>query len=191
LTGGTTVSITGTGLTGVTAVNFGSTAATNLKFINTTSLSATAPAVGTAGTVDITATTSNGTSVKSSADQFKYVTGGSAPIITKVAPNQGSTTGGTSVTITGSGFTGATNVTFGRTNATAFTVNSATSITVTSPAGTAGTVAVTVTAPRGTSATSSADKFTYIYQTPQHRHQTNPSSGYLEYGQNNRSNTAG
>ena len=42
------------------------------------------------------------------------------------------------------------------------TVNSDTSITVTSPAGSAGTVHITVTTPGGTSTTSSADQFTYV-----------------------------
>ena len=73
----------------------------------------------------------------------------------------GSAAGGDSVTITGSGFTGATDVGFGSVNAAAMTVDSDTQITATSPAGT-GTVDVTVTTPAGTSATSSADQFTYV-----------------------------
>ena len=43
-----------------------------------------------------------------------------------------------------------------------FTVNSATSITATAPAGPAGAVDVTVTTPGGTSATSAADHYTYV-----------------------------
>ena len=50
---------------------------------------------------------------------------------------------------------------FGTTAATTFTVNSATSITATAPAGAAGTVDVTVTGPGGTSTTGAADHFTY------------------------------
>ena len=65
------------------------------------------------------------------------------------------------MTITGTGFTGATAVDFGTTPATSFTVVSDTSITADSPAGT-GTVDVTVTTPGGTSATSPADQFTYV-----------------------------
>jgi hypothetical protein len=65
------------------------------------------------------------------------------------------------VTITGTGFTGATTVSFGSTPAT-FTVNSNTSITATSPAGTAtSAVDITVTSPGGTSNIVAGDKFTY------------------------------
>ena len=64
------------------------------------------------------------------------------------------------MTITGTGFTGATAVDFGTTAATNVTVVSDTTITADSPAGT-GTVDVTVTTPGGTSATSPADQFTY------------------------------
>ena len=85
-----------------------------------------------------------GTSATSASDQyFTYV----PPTITSVSPTAGPTAGGTSVTITGTGFTGATAVKFGATAATAFTVNSATQITATAPAGVAGTVDITVTTP--------------------------------------------
>ena len=80
--------------------------------------------------------------------------------MTSISPIAGPAAGGTTVTITGTGFTGATTVMFGIINASSFTVNSATNITATSPAGT-GTVDVTVTTPGGTSATSPADQFTY------------------------------
>jgi Bacterial Ig-like domain (group 3)/Autotransporter beta-domain/IPT/TIG domain len=83
-----------------------------------------------------------------------------APAVTSVVPNTGPTGGGTNVTITGINFTGVTAVKFGTTAASSFTVNSATSITATSPAGT-GTVDLTVTTPGGTSATGSPDQFSY------------------------------
>src|SRR5262249_59433754 len=85
---------------------------------------------------------------------------GSAPTVTNVNPNTGPTSGGTSVTITGTNFSGATAVSFGSNAAASFTVNSATQITATSPAG-MGTVDVKVTNENGTSATSSGDRFTY------------------------------
>jgi uncharacterized membrane protein len=73
----------------------------------------------------------------------------------------GSSAGGDTVTITGSGFTGATSVGFDVTSAAGMTVDSDTQITATSPAGT-GTVDITVTTPDGTSPASSADQFTYM-----------------------------
>ncbi len=81
-------------------------------------------------------------------------------MVTGLSPTTGPTAGGTLVTITGTGFTGATAVDFGTTPATNLTVVNDTTITADSPAGT-GTVDVTVTTPVGTSATSSADQFTY------------------------------
>jgi probable HAF family extracellular repeat protein len=85
----------------------------------------------------------------------------SAPVATSVAPGTGATAGGTSVFISGAGFTGATAVFFGGTAATSFTVDSDTKIEAVSPAHAAGTVDVTVTTPGGKSQTSSADQFTY------------------------------
>ena len=91
-----------------------------------------------------------------------YVFAIPAPAVTRLSPTSGPTTGGTSVTITGTNFTGATLVDFGTVAASRFTVNAAgTQIVATSPAESAGTVYVTVTTAGGTSATSSADQFTY------------------------------
>ena len=87
-----------------------------------------------------------------------------APAVTAVSPTSGPLAGGTSVTLTGSGFTGATAVNFGSTPASSFTVTSDSQITATSPAATGfGPVDVTVTTPGGTSTTSAADQYTYVY----------------------------
>lgn len=88
------------------------------------------------------------------------------PRVTALSPTSGNIAGGTVVSITGTSLSGATSVKFGDSAAT-FTVNSATSITVTTPAHTSGTVDVTVTTPTGgTSPTSSSDQFTYNTVTP-------------------------
>ncbi|GAD22914.1 IPT/TIG domain-containing protein [Acidovorax sp. MR-S7] len=72
------------------------------------------------------------------------------PTVTGATPNSGSTAGGTVVTLTGTHFTaGATAVTFGGSSATGITVLSATSLTATTPAHTAGPVNVRVTTPGG------------------------------------------
>jgi IPT/TIG domain len=153
--GGTVVTITGTGFTGATVVDFGTTPATSKTVTNDTHITATAPA-GT-GTVDLTVTTPGGTSATSSADQFTYA---AVPAVSTISPAFGPAAGSTLVTITGSGFTGATAVKFGTVAGTALTINSDTSITVKSPAGTA-PVDITVVAPGGTSGIVTADKFTY------------------------------
>jgi hypothetical protein len=153
--GGTSVTITGTGFIGATAVRFGSNNAASFTVNSATSITAVSPAG--AGTVDVTVTTPAGTSPTGSADQFTY-----GPTVTKVEPNRGSTGGGTTVTLTGTGFTGASAVNFGATSAKSFTVNSNTSITAVSPKVKGnGTVDVTVTTPIGTSPTSAADHFTF------------------------------
>ena len=159
LGGGTAVTVTGAGfnyVAGQTTVMFGSHAATGVTVSSATSITATSPAGS--GVVDVTVTTPAGTSATTSADRFTYTTG---PAVSSISPSTGPAAGGTGVSITGSGFTGATGVRFGTKAASGVTVNSATSITATSPAG-SGVVDVTVTTPGGTSPTSSADHFTYI-----------------------------
>ena len=158
ITGGTSVTITGTGFTAASAVDFGATPATSFSVTSITTITAVSPA-GSAGTVNVTITNPIGTSATAAGDQFSY---DAVPTITSVSPNAGRTTGANVVTITGTGFTGASAVNFGGTAATAFRVNSDTSITADSPAGSVGTVDITVTTPGGTSATSTADQFSYV-----------------------------
>jgi len=84
------------------------------------------------------------------------------PRVTAVSVTAGPASGGTMVTITGTGFTGATAVSFGATPAASFTVSADTSITAVSPMASAGTIDITVSSGGGTSATSSADQFTFV-----------------------------
>jgi|GEM_PF-1200204 len=85
-----------------------------------------------------------------------------APVVTGVSPAEGPAAGGTSVTITGSGFTGAAAVSFGGTPARGVSVLSDGRIVAVTPGGAPGAVDVTVTTPGGTSATGGADRFTYV-----------------------------
>ena len=147
-----------------------------------TSQTATAPTLGAGATCtdvisftpvqggtisDSLVTTDNALNVSTSTQAIPVTGTGVAtvPIVTSVSPNAGTSAGGTSVTITGTVFTGATAVKFGGTAATSFTVVSATSITAVAPAGATGVVDVTVTTASGTSAAITADHFTYT--TPQ------------------------
>ncbi len=124
----------------------------------TPTVSHTFPAAGVY-TVALTVFASDGTSIGTA----RTVTVGSppAPTVTKVVPNKGPASGGTSVTITGTHLGAASAVSFGTHAASAFTVKSATSIVAVAPAGAAGIVDVRVTGPGGTSAIVLGDHFKY------------------------------
>jgi hypothetical protein len=154
--GGTVVTISGTNFSGATAVKFGEAEASNVEVNSSGSITATSP-VGT-GTVDVTVVTRDGTSATSPADHFSYVP---PPTVTKVKPAKGKAVGGNTVTITGTGFTGASAVEFGSVSATSFVIKSATTIKAVAPAETAGTVDITVTTPKGTSPITAADNYKF------------------------------
>lgn len=82
------------------------------------------------------------------------------PVITSISPASGPVSGGTAVTIHGTGFAGATAVAFGSAPATAISVQSATVIVAISPAG-SGTVTISVTTPGGTSALGAGAQFAF------------------------------
>ena len=89
-----------------------------------------------------------------------------APAVTSFIPTSGPV--GTSVTLTGTGFTGASKVAFHGTAATSFSVASATKITAAVPSGAStGTIAVTTAGGTGTSATSFTVSIPIPPQTPQ------------------------
>ena len=177
--GGSTVTITGTGLAGATVVRFGGVAGTiradsgtQVTVISPPSTGAVDIAVTTAaitadsgaqvtatgaGTVDITVTTPAGTSKPTAAGHYTYIA--PRPAVSGESPDGGSTAGGTTVSISGTGLAGATGVRFGAAAA-AITADSSTQVTVTSPPGT-GTVTITVTTPAGTSQTTAAGHYTY------------------------------
>ncbi|MGB7992391.1 MAG: PKD domain-containing protein [Methanoregula sp.] len=85
-----------------------------------------------------------------------------APAVTSISPTYGPLSTGTTITITGTNFTGATGVTFGGTAANSFSVVSSTEITATSPASvTPGQVDVLVTTPEGISTAVPGDKYNF------------------------------
>ena len=169
--GGTSVTITGTNFTGATSVTFDGLAATTINVVNNTTITCITPARTTAGAVGIIVTTDGGPSGAFSS--FTYIT---PPNITSISPSSGSTAGGTSVTITGTNFTGATSFTFGGLAATSLSVVNSTTITCITPARTtAGAVGIIVTTGGGPSGEFSS--FTYI--TPPNITGISPSSGSI------------
>ncbi|WP_010408787.1 cadherin-like beta sandwich domain-containing protein, partial [Citromicrobium sp. JLT1363] len=115
----------------------------------------------TDGSFDTTITiTSNDPATPS----FTYSLYGTAaapvPTISGIAPAEGPPSGGTAVTITGTGFLTASSVTFAGSEANAFSVVSDTQIDATTPAGVAGRADVVVTSPGG--AATATDGYTYL-----------------------------
>jgi hypothetical protein len=155
--GGTSVTITGTGFTNAIAVYFGSDPAASFAISNGTSITAVTPSAS-AGAVDVTVASAGGTSATIAGGQFTFV---AAPTVTGLSPNAGPYTGGFDVTITGTNFTNATQVLFGG-DVAGFTVDSDTSITAFAPAiDGPDNEAVHVVSIGGTSASTPADDFTY------------------------------
>ena len=158
VSGRTAVTVTGSHFTGATDVNFGTAAGTAIDVVDDSHLTVITPAHA-AGRVDVTVTNPEGASIGVPADGFTYLPPG--PVITRVSPAGGLTTGGTAVTVTGSHLTGTTHVRFGTAAGTRVAVVDDSHLRVLSPAHAAGRVDVTVTAAGGVSSVVAADRFTY------------------------------
>jgi acid phosphatase len=96
--------------------------------------------------------------------EFFTATPNTAPLINGVSPNSGPTAGGTTVTISGTGFAEGATVKFGNTSATNVNVIGSTTITAVTPARSSGSVNVVVTNPNGQNA-NSANGYTYTSPT--------------------------
>src|SRR6185369_8295085 len=107
-------------------------------------------------------------SLKNDATILPKSSGGSggnpAPVVSSVNPASGSTVGGTSITINGTGFLANATVSLGGSAASSVSVVNGTTITALTPAHTAGTVDVTVT---NTDAQSGTKTSAFTYSAPQ------------------------
>ena len=146
-TKGTTVTIKGTGFTNAYYVYFGGTYAASYSVLNDSTISAI---VGTGSTGSISVNTNGGTGTLGG---FTYIA--PVPVITSFSPT--STGSGGYVYVYGTGFTGATNVSFGGVSATNFYVYSDTYLYAYVGSGASGNVSVTTPGGTGTLA-----GFTYI-----------------------------
>ncbi len=144
--------ITGRNLSGAIDVYFGSTRAV-IQSVSDTLITVRAAGAPGPGGVAVTVLTAGGSA---GGLTYTYV---SQPTVTDISPNTGPTSGGTIVTITGTGLTYTEQVTFNGVLA-PFEVISDTSVIATSPpSGAAGTVTVTVTGPDGSTPSGG---FTYV-----------------------------
>jgi uncharacterized repeat protein (TIGR02059 family) len=114
---------------------------------------------GVTYTIYLKAVNSVGDSVASSSVNVVPVSG--PPTVTSISPTSGTTAGGTSVTITGTNFISGATVTIGGNSCTSVVVVSSTSITCTTPSGTAGSQDVVVATGVSPNATL-AGGFTYV-----------------------------
>jgi len=149
--GGTGITITGSNFVAGATVALGGVAATGVTVVNATTITATTGAHA-AGAVNVVVTIPGGLS-GTLASGFSYGSAPPPPTVTGIAPNSGSTAGGTGVTITGSNFVAGATVALGGVAATGVTVVNATTITATTGAHAAGSVDVVVTNPDSQSGT--------------------------------------
>jgi hypothetical protein len=141
-TGGSEVVISGTGLTNVSTVFFGGVWSPEFVLEGDSQILAIVPAHA-AGVVDVTLASRFGSSPPFS---FTYA---DSPSVTSLSRNAGSTDGGDIVTITGTGFTDTSAVSFGGTAADSYTVDSDTQITLVTRSHPNGSVGLTIGSPYG------------------------------------------
>lgn len=151
--GGTSITITGSDFTGASSVSVGGTAVTSFTVDSSTQITAVT-AAGVAGIGNVVVTTTSGTGTASGSFQYLAI-----PTLSSISPFYGPLEGGTTVVLTGTKLTGATQVSFDGTSASSFTVNSATQIAAVTPAGLVGASNVVVTTADGRATLS--DGFTY------------------------------
>jgi sugar lactone lactonase YvrE len=158
---GATITINGTNLTGVTGVSFGGVPAASFNPVSATQVTAVVAAGGATGNVNLT--TPGGTAVLGVFSFF------APPTITSFTPMVAAI--GSTITITGTGFTGATQVDFGGVPAASFSVVSPTQITAVVPLG-ALNMPIAVTTPAGIG--NSAASFMLVASTSQFYYQSGP-----------------
>ncbi|HZT70141.1 MAG TPA: IPT/TIG domain-containing protein [Terriglobia bacterium] len=156
-TGGTVVTITGTGFQTGASVAFGGVSSAAVTVASSTEINAVSPPENT-GTVSITVTNADSQSA-SLPSAFTFTSG---PSISSVTPNSGPVTGGTTVTILGSGFQSGTSVAFGGISAASVKFVSSTELQALTPSSPAGTVAVAV-ANSSTQTAALAAAFTFFH----------------------------
>ncbi|MDQ1724744.1 MAG: hypothetical protein QOG52_1772 [Frankiaceae bacterium] len=154
--GGTVLTLAGSNFVGATAVSVGGVPAA-FVVAGATAMTVTTPP-GLAGPADVRVTNSSGQSPAGTA-RFQYV---GEPVVTRLSPAAGRVAGGTAVVVSGTGFTGATSVSFGAVPATSFAVQSDVLLIATSPASLDGlAVTVSVTTPLAVSQPVASSRFVY------------------------------
>ena len=150
---------TSTTLTGTYTVGVGDTSSD----LNVSSYVLTSAPADTAGNVMTSTTVPSGANNIAGAQAIAVST--TPPVVSAVSSSSGSVSGGTAITITGTGFASGATVTIGGSSCTSVVVVSSTSITCTTPAGTTGAKNVVVTN-SDTQASTLTGGFTYLPAAP-------------------------
>ena len=145
ITGGNAITITGSHFVSGATVKIDNAAATNVSFVSAEEIRATTPGGSSTGAKDVKVTNPDG--------GFIVLPGGftynALPTITSpISPDNGLVSGGTAITINGSGFFAGATVAVGGADANGVFVNSG-QMTAATPAGSSGAQNVTVTNPDG------------------------------------------
>ena len=144
VSGGTEITITGTGFVAGPAILIGGVTATAITVVSVTQITATTPASGTTGSKVVKITNPDG----------QYITGefiyNPLPTLSPVSPNNGRITGGNAVTITGTNFVSGVTVKIDNVSASNVAFISAAELHAATPAGSStGAKDVRVTNPDG------------------------------------------
>lgn len=139
---GTSITITGSGFTGATSVRFGGVSASSFVVNSSTQITATVAPGSYTGSVSVTLP------FVTVSKPVYFFTTPVAPTVSSFTPTSAGT--GSQVTISGSKFTGASEVSFGGTPASSFVVNSDYEIIATVDGGSSGNVSVTTSSGTGT-----------------------------------------
>lgn len=156
LHGGTAVSIVGSGLSSASDVIFGDVSAKSFTVVNDSEIDAIAPAVASPSTIAITVSSPNGDAIWF--DAFTYEIS-----VDEIFPTSGPVSGGTPVSITGSGLSGAASVLFGDQPGVDFKLVGDDQILVTTPAAAgAGNTDISILTASGSNLYIAFEGFTYF-----------------------------
>ncbi|MCK9408261.1 MAG: IPT/TIG domain-containing protein [Bacteroidetes bacterium] len=154
VSGKSTVTITGKHLSDTSSVTFGEKPGTSITNVSDTSVTVVTPE-NLSGVVDVVLTTPAG-GTSTSIEAYTFV---DSPTITKLSRSEGPVAGRTTLTIAGTNLLETSAVTFGGKEGTSLNILGATSLTVVTPAKTAGNADVVLTTPGGSAKSASAYTF--------------------------------
>ena len=173
--GGTTVTVFGDGFRPGATVKLGDVPATSVIYVNSSQL-VVKSAPSAIGTSKITVTNPGGENGSGGGFTYGPLAGTTPPVITGLLPLNGTSQGGTQVTLTGTGFSGGAAVYFGGSLAPSVSFNGPSSLFVRTPPQGAGLTSVTIVNSDGSTMTL-PNAFTFEGGAPVQLQTVSPSTG--------------